>query len=153
MGAHTSYRSPTCSTSVCVLRIFLILANDSLLYSSLEYGVRLCDEQEPTYRLSLPGGTRWFSPPCHRWRRHWRSIRCRSSGTGDCYLLTRPSPRAFHRTCRRCLDRGEINLALGGASLLYKTTSTIFLTSMIVLVNIHRRCCYSRIWHTLPQRK
>ena len=103
-----------------LLLVLLIAANGPLLHS-LEFSVWFCGEHEYAYRVSLPSRTWWFSPTLYWWRCHRRSLRCRTSGTGYCYLLTRSSPRSCCWSCCWSLDRGEINLALGGASLFCST--------------------------------
>lgn len=125
MGDRTCCKSRTCGTSVRALRICRIVTNGAFLPSSLEHGVRLCAQQESAHRVPLPSGTRWLSPTRRRWSRHWRSLRRRTPRPGHFHILTRASSRTCHRTCRRGLDRGEINLALGGVSLFSIVAITI----------------------------
>ena len=83
---------------------------------SLEYSLWFCEQQEYAYSVSLPSRTRWFSPSVYWWRCNRRPLRCRTSRTGNCYLLTRTSPWSCSWSCCWGLDRGKINLALGGMS-------------------------------------
>ena len=100
---------------ICFL-IIIVAANGHFPFHSLEFGLWLCAKQERAHRVPLPGGTRWVSPTRYRRRSHWRSVRRRSSRTGNRNIFSRTPSRSCCRSCCWGLDRGKIDMALGGTS-------------------------------------